>query len=120
MRRRDQRGLAAPLVVTLTGLLMVLTLLGGGLGRLLVDQRRVSSAADLAALAGAAALQRGGSPCAAAQRTGQRNGAEIVSCTVTGEHVVVRAAAESPGLSGVLGFTGRWSVEADARAGPVG
>ena len=50
MRRRPtEHGLAAPVVVTLTGLLVVLTVLAGVLGRLVVDQRRASSAADLAA-----------------------------------------------------------------------
>lgn len=122
MRRRlDERGLAAPLVVTLTGLLLVVALVGTGLGRLLVDQRRVSAAADLAALAAAGAVQRGQEPCAEAVVVAGRNGSTLKSCAVSGEHVVVRAALRSPAFEGLLGLTGRSvSVEADARAGPAG
>ncbi len=119
-RASDEAGLAAPLVVTLAGLLLVLTLLGGVLGRLLVDQRRVSAAADLAALAGAGALQLGREACAAAGRTARSNDAELVTCTVTGEQVVVTAAVRSSGSPGVFGLVGRWvAIEAVAQAGPV-
>lgn len=120
-RHLDENGLAAPLVVSLTGLLFVVTLIGGGLGQLLVDQRRASAAADLAALAGAGAQQRGQSPCQAATQVAGRNGSTLVGCTVSGEHVVVRAAIRSSAFAGLLGLAGRSvSVEADARAGPVG
>ena len=119
-RRSDERGLAAPLVVTLTGLLLVLTLLAGVLGRLLVDQRRVAAAADLAALAGAGALQLDREPCAAAATTARRNGAELLTCTVSGEQVRVTAAVPSSAAPGLLGLVGRSvSVEAAAEAGPV-
>jgi secretion/DNA translocation related TadE-like protein len=120
-RSADQRGVAAPMVVTLTGLLLVLCLLGSGLCRLLVDQRRAASAADLAALAGAAALQRGAEPCAAAVESARRNAAELVRCTVEGEQVAVRASVRSPGLDGLLGAMVRAvPIEAEAHAGPVG
>lgn len=116
----DERGLAAPMVVTLGGLLVVLAVLGGGLGRLLVDQRVAAAAADLAALSGATALQHGADPCEAATRTASSNGAELVACEVDDEEVVVRAAARpvaGPGPAGKL-FAGI-RVVADARAGPV-
>ncbi len=117
----DERGLAAPAVVTLAGLLLVLALVGGGLGRLLVDQRRVSMAADLAALAGAVALQAGRDPCSAAHETAGRNSAELVTCHVSGDRVAVTAALPSPGMAGLLGLVGRSvSIEAQAVAGPVG
>jgi secretion/DNA translocation related TadE-like protein len=120
-RGTDQRGVAAPMVVTFTGLLLVLSLLGAGLCRLLVDQRRASSAADLAALAGATALQEGGDPCTAAAESAQHNAAELVGCTVAGEQVTVRACVRSPGLHGLLGAMVRAvPVEAEAHAGPVG
>lgn len=120
-RHLDEHGLAAPLVVTLTGLLLVVTLIGGGLGQLLVDQRRVSAAADLAALAGAGAQQRGQSPCRTAALVAGRNGSTLVGCTVSGTEVVVRAAVRSSAFVGLLRLAGRSvSVEADARAGPVG
>lgn len=118
-RLQDEKGAAAPLAVTITGLLLMLTLLAGGLGRLVVDQRRASSAADLAALAGAGALQHGADPCAAARATALRNQAALIGCEVAGERVEVRAAVESDALSGVLGLLGHASVEARAVAGPV-
>ena len=118
---RDQAGLAAPVVVVLAGLLLVVTLLGGFLGRLLVDQRRAASAADLAALAGAAAAQRGADPCGAARDTARRNDAELVTCSVTGARVVVvRTAVASAVPGGLLGPSREVRVESEARAGPVG
>ena len=121
MRRAgaDQSGVAAPFVVSLAALVLGLAVLGGGLGRLLVDQRRASSAADLAALAGAGALQRGDDACVAAAGTARRNRAELVSCTVTADQVHVRTAVRLTGMSGLLGLLEDTSVEADALAGPV-
>jgi secretion/DNA translocation related TadE-like protein len=118
-RGTDERGLAAPVVVVLTGLLLVVSLLGASLGRLLVDQRRAASAADLAALAGATAVQRGLDGCGAAREAAARNQAELVACSVTGEQVVVRAAVRSSVPGGLLGRSRTVAVEADARAGPV-
>lgn len=118
-RAADQSGVAALLVVTITGLLIAVAVLAGGLGRLLVDQRRASVAADLAALAGAGAVQQGQDGCTAAAATAQRNHAELVACTVNGEQVQVRAAVELDGMSGLLAMLDRVSVEAEALAGPV-
>ena len=115
-RRADERGVAAPLVVALTGLVLVLCLAGAALGRLLVDQRRTASAADLAALAGAGALQRGADACTAARASAGRNGAELTSCTVSGEQVLVTAAIRTE-LLGRLDRT--VTLQATARAGPV-
>ena len=117
--RDDERGLAAPVVVVLTGLLVVVSLLGACLCRLLVDQRRAASAADLAALAAAAAVQRGLEPCGAAREATLHNTAVLVSCSVTGEQVVVRAAVESSVPAGLLGRSRAVSLEAEAHAGPV-
>jgi secretion/DNA translocation related TadE-like protein len=118
---RDERGLAAPVVVTLTGMLLVLSLLGAGLCRLLVDQRRAASAADLAALSGASALQHGQDACAAAGETALRNQAALVGCSVAGDRVLVRTAVRSPGTGGLLGLLDdAVPVEAEAHAGPVG
>ena len=118
-RASDQRGVAAPLVVAITVALLLLAVLAGGLGRLLVDQRRASAAADLAALAGAGAQQLGQDACAAAAATARRNRAELRACTVFGDEVRVRAAVEVTGLRGVLRLLDRASVEAEALAGPV-
>jgi secretion/DNA translocation related TadE-like protein len=97
MRRADdERGLAAPVVVTVAGLLVVVTLVAAALGRLLVDHRRVSAAADLAALAGATAVQLGRPPCAAAQRIAADNGVRLAGCTVHGDRVRVHASLTAP------------------------
>jgi secretion/DNA translocation related TadE-like protein len=117
---RDERGVAAPLAVTLGGLLVALAVVGCGLGRLLVDQRVAAAAADLAALAGATAVQRGGDPCEAATRTASANDAELVACRVEGEEVVVRAAARPVTGAGPVGRLVRdVRVVVQARAGPV-
>jgi secretion/DNA translocation related TadE-like protein len=118
-RGLDERGLATPVVVVLTGMLVVVSLLGASLGRLLVDQRRAASAADLAALAGAAAVQRGSDPCGAASDAASRNDAELVACDVIGEQVVVRATVVSSVPARLLGRSRPVSLEAEARAGPV-
>lgn len=114
-RHRDERGLAAPIVITLTGLVLILAVVVAALGRVLVDQRRVSLAADLAALAAAGAIQSGSPACSAARTIAGRNGASLVACVVSGDRVRVRTALEAPTL---LNRTIR--LEADAHAGPVG
>jgi secretion/DNA translocation related TadE-like protein len=106
--------------VTLAGLLLVVSLVAAGLGRLLVDPRRAAAAADLAALAGAAALQQSGDGCAAAHRTAAANGARLVGCRVSGDHVVVRSFVAPPEAAGLLGLVLRAvRVEAEAHGGPV-
>jgi secretion/DNA translocation related TadE-like protein len=96
------------------GVLVFATALVAGLGGVVADQRRVASAADLAALAGAGALQDGADPCAAARSTAARNGARLGSCAVDGEVVTVRVLREA---GPVLGRT--LEVSSRARAGPV-
>jgi secretion/DNA translocation related TadE-like protein len=113
--RHGERGSAAVLATVFVGLLAVVAVFVAALGGVLADQRRVESAADLAALAAAAALQSGADPCAAARAVGHRNRASVVSCRVAGEVVTVTAML---GARLVLGRTVR--VTADARAGPVG
>ena len=113
-RSAGERGLAAPVVVTLAGLLVVLTLVAAAMGRLLVDQRRVAAAADLAALAGATSAQQGGSPCAAARGMAEANSGRLVGCRVQGERVRVASEVASPTL---LGRVVR--LRATAVAGPV-
>ncbi len=112
--RRVERGLATPLTVALTGVLLVATLVGAAWGRLLVDQRRAAAAADFAALAGAAAVQTGRAACPAALDSSRANGAELLRCDVAGERVRVRTGIRSPSLLGRL-----VRVEATGHAGPV-
>lgn len=112
-RRSSQRGsatvLALPLLGTLTLAALLLALVGGALA----TRRSAASAADLAALAGAAAVQQGRDGCAEAAAIAARNGAVVSECRVEGRELRVTVRAEAARLFG-RGVT----VTARARAGP--
>lgn len=112
--RRDDAGSATVLVLPLVGVVALLAVLLSVLGGLVVAQRRAGAAADLAALAGAASLQRGGDGCSAAAQTADRNGVELSACAVMAAEVRVWVAATVPGPWGRS-----WTVRAHARSGPV-
>ncbi len=114
MSRADERGLAAPLVVSLAGVLTFVTLAGAALGRVAVDQRRAAAAGDLAALAGATALQYGRPGCPAARDTAADNGALLARCQEHDDTIQVEVVVFSTVLGRVLDVRGR------ARAGPAG
>ena len=110
---RGERGAASVLV---TAVLALLALVGAALGvvaSLVVDHRTAQSAADLAALAGATALGRGGDACGEARRVSSANGAELVSCRVLGDDVRVGVRVTGPRWLGQHG-----DLVAEARAGP--
>lgn len=109
----DERGLAAPVVVGLTAVILLLALAAGVAGRVLVTQRRAAAAADLGALAGAVAVQRGGDACGAVSRLVARSGARVQQCEVSGDHVRVTVVAEAAVVAGR-----RISVAERAHAGP--
>jgi secretion/DNA translocation related TadE-like protein len=110
---RGQRGAASLLGVSL---LSVLLLIGAALGvvaAMVWAHRTAQAAADLSALAGAAALQEGEDACGAAGRIAGGNHASLTSCRVRGEEVVVEVTVTGP----------RWlgqeeDLSASARAGP--
>jgi secretion/DNA translocation related TadE-like protein len=110
---RNSRGSAAMLGVVVIGVLSLVALLVGTVGGVVADQRRVESAADLAALAGAAAGLRGEDACAAAEQVARRNEATLASCQVAGEDVDVLARRA---VREVFGHDLR--VSSRARAGP--
>ena len=112
--RRNEAGTATVLVMPLFGVVVLATMVASVLGSLLVAQRRVQSAADLAALAGAASAQRREDACAAASTLSRRNRTDLVACAVHGRAVSVEVALE---VSGLLGRSVR--VRAQARAGPA-
>lgn len=96
-------------------MLVVLGVVGGvaaDLGGLLVAKRRAAAAADLAALAGAGAVQRGNPGCAAAATTAGANQARVVSCRQDGDIVEVEVAVAVHAVPGVA------EVRDRARAGP--
>lgn len=113
--KRDQRGSATVLALPLLGVLLLVSLLLAVLGGLVVAQRRVQAAADLAALAGASSLQRGGDGCSVAASLARRNGVELEACSQRLSEVRVRVAVDVGGPGGRS-----WTVRAHARAGPVG
>ena len=106
----------------------VLTI-GAGLGTILlmlavlgllqaaVGASRASTAADMAALAGADTIRglRQGDPCAVAAEVTARNGAELATCVpeVSTLSVLVEVRAEAGALL-------PWPPTASARAGPPG
>jgi secretion/DNA translocation related TadE-like protein len=77
-----------------------------------VAQRRAAAAADLAALAGAVAVQHGQDACPAAVRMARLDRASLRSCRVVGEQVRV------VGSVSVVLVGHRVVVQARAHAGP--
>jgi secretion/DNA translocation related TadE-like protein len=110
---KDERGSGAVLGSAVIVVVVAATIMGAVLGAVLVQQRRIESAADLAALAGAAAVQRGDDGCTAAHVAARRNGARLAACLTRGDTVTVTAAQTTTLLFG-------WPVhqQAHARAGP--
>ena len=110
---RDQRGAASLLIVALLSLLLLVGAALGVVAAMVWAHRTAQSAADLAALAGAAGLQQGEDACAAASRIAGANDARVASCVVEGEEAVVEVTVTGP----------RWlgqgaDLSARARAGP--
>jgi secretion/DNA translocation related TadE-like protein len=112
-RRRDERGAAVVVAVALTGLLLFVAVVSVGTVAIVLAHRRAQTAADLAALAAAAALQRGGDACATATLIAGRHDAAVTGCTIQGLTVLV---ATSVALPTALGGD---DVPARARAGPA-
>ena len=112
----DERGSGTVLVLGIIAVLLAMAVCAGGLIQAQAAAGKARSAADLAALGGATALSSivaPGDPCEAASRVARVNGAEVTTCSVTGEDVVVEVSAEAR----VLGVS-RPAVSS-ARAGPV-
>ena len=111
-RSRDESGVAVVVAISLVAVLVFVAAISAGTVGVVLAHRRAQAAADLAALAAAATLQRGGDPCAAASRIAGRHDAAVTRCTVDAPSVVVATAVELPAALG-----GR-EVAARARAGP--
>jgi secretion/DNA translocation related TadE-like protein len=112
--RPDDAGAATIVVVAMAGVLMFVMVGLGAAGGLVVAQRRAQAAADLSALAGAAAT---GEACVEAGRVAAANQAVLERCRLDGEEVSVRVSVPGPELP----WASRWSevrVTAEARAGP--
>jgi secretion/DNA translocation related TadE-like protein len=101
--------LAAGLVLLLAGLA------GAAVGAAHVARHRAQTAADLAALAGAAHAIEGSDPaCARAAEIAAANGARVATCHLDGLDLTVTVEVSPPAVVGV----GR-PATATARAGPV-
>lgn len=111
---RGDRGSASMLVVVHLSVLLVLTCALAAVGGLVTAHRRAQSAADLAALAGAAALADGRDACGQARAIASSNGAQLRDCWVRDREVRVRVTAPGPRWLGR-----RPSLAAEARAGPA-
>ncbi|HWJ11972.1 MAG TPA: Rv3654c family TadE-like protein [Nocardioides sp.] len=112
---REQRGAATVLTVAMAGVLVLVGAAAGVVGAIVAAHRTAQSAADLAALAGAATLadHSGRDPCATARVFASANHADLDSCTVEDADVVVQVTVPGP----------RWlgqdrDLTARARAGP--
>ncbi|MFT4201397.1 Rv3654c family TadE-like protein [Gordonia sp. (in: high G+C Gram-positive bacteria)] len=113
----EDDGSATPAGVAVVACLIALTLVLVHLGSAVLGRHRAAAAADLSALAAAAAVLAGEDGCATASRVVRAQGdpaMRLASCTVDGDFVDVRV--EVP-LN--LGRFGVATARAEARAGPV-
>ncbi|WP_241238246.1 Rv3654c family TadE-like protein [Nocardioides pantholopis] len=111
---RDERGSASLMATACLG---VLLLVGAGLGvvaAMVVAHRQAQAAADLAALAAAQDVARGGSGCGAGLAIAQANDASVLECRVDGRDVRLRVSVRGPRWLGQDG-----DLVAEARAGPA-
>ena len=112
--KRGELGSSTVLAVFFVGLLTSVALGVGAVAGLVVGHRQVEAAADLAALAGAAAQQRGDEACAAASAIARRNHASMETCEVVDDIVTVVVSARAKTL-----LHATVDLRARARAGPV-
>jgi secretion/DNA translocation related TadE-like protein len=102
--------------VAIVGLLGVASLLLVGLlavGGAVAAQRRAQSAADLGALAGAAAIPTGEEGCARAEVIVRANGGAVATCRVEGPELALAVRVTPRGAARAFG-----AATARARAGP--
>ena len=112
--RSSEAGAGTVLAVAMLGVLVSITVAAGGVVGVVASHRAAQAAADLAALAGAAALQDGGDACRQAAVVVRRNHARLRECRVQEWNVAVVVVANTARLPG-----GVLDLEARGRAGPV-
>jgi secretion/DNA translocation related TadE-like protein len=99
---------------------LVVGLAALALGELSAARAKLSSAADLAALAGADHLTSG-DPCSAAERVAVLGGGRLAQCEVEGGDVMVTISGDPPGLvAKIVTMAGAEppTIQVRARAGP--
>jgi len=114
VRRRGERGSSLPFAVAVLGTLLFVAAALGVVAAMVAAHRTAQAAADLAALAGARAVQHGADGCVAADRIAAANGAALEACDIAGEDVRVVVRAAGPHWLGQAG-----DLLAEARAGPT-
>lgn len=112
--RRDDEGAATLLVTACLGLLLLVGCALAVVAAMVTAHRSAQAAADLSALAGAAAVRDGGDPCGAAGGVAAANGARLTSCAVVGQEVNVEVEVTGPRWLGQ-----QHDLLAQARAGPA-
>jgi secretion/DNA translocation related TadE-like protein len=111
----DDRGVATVWAAGAIAVLLSMAVFGVYLGEAVVIRHHAESAADLAALAGAAQVIAGEQyACAQARRVTDRMRVRLVSCHTRGWEILLDVAARPEGWLGGLG-----AATARARAGPV-
>jgi secretion/DNA translocation related TadE-like protein len=121
VRQRGERGGGSMLMVGVLTVLLMIGVTGVVVAGYLVAAHRVRTAADLAALSGAAAVASGADGCPAARSNARSNGARLVECGQVGDAVdfVVTVRAEVrvqvmfPGLPQRLGAVAHAGSEAE-------
>lgn len=111
-RARDERGVAVVVTIGLIAVLVLVASVTVGTVAIVLAHRRAQVAADLASLAGAAALQQGGDACATAARIVSLNEGTMTACQTAGSSVVVATAVR------LFASLGGADVPARSRAGP--
>lgn len=111
-RVRNDQGAAVVVALGLVAVLLFVAVVCVGTVAIVLAHRRAQTAADLASLAAAGALQVGRDACAAASSIAARHAAMVTSCVIDDPTVLV---ATSVTLPAVLGGD---DVPARARAGP--
>ena len=102
------------LVLAMAGVLCFVAVALGVVAGAVRAQRSAQSAADLSAVAAAAALGHGRDGCASARTVAIANGATLAVCTVRGDEVRVAVHVSGPRWPGR-----RMVLTAEARAGPA-
>jgi secretion/DNA translocation related TadE-like protein len=113
--RSDDRGVATVWAAGAIAVLVSLAVFGLHLGGALIARHHAESAADLAALAGAAQTLPGEPyACTQGRRVTDRMHVQLISCHLHGWDVLIEVSAQPPGWLGTLG-----TATAQARAGPA-
>jgi secretion/DNA translocation related TadE-like protein len=108
-----ERGVATVWAVTWMTACAAIATIVAAVGVATARQHEIDAAADLAALAGASAIQHGGEACAAAAATAASNNSELHSCEINGDEIEITA----NGRVYLLGLKLR--LTSQARAGPT-